>query len=121
MEKKRGTNCKAGLRRAVGFYMFLLPLVRLTVHSYFNHQGRNFRGVFPRKAQLLQSSSKGPLPFSRLKMAEAQKGPYELIPYQRAFSSVSVFNWHGSSSPKRSSKFQERRDDISPDHNEYNL
>lgn len=89
--------------------------------SYFNHQGRNFRGVFPRKAQLLQSSSKGPLPFSRLKMAEAQKGPYELIPYQRAFSSVSVFNWHGSSSPKRSSKFQERRDDISPDHNEYNL
>lgn len=30
--EKRGTNCKAGLRRAVGFYMFLLPLVRLTVH-----------------------------------------------------------------------------------------
>lgn len=32
MKKARGPNCKAGLRRAVGFYMSLLPLARLTVH-----------------------------------------------------------------------------------------
>lgn len=112
-EKEKGAKLQSWAEKSIGFHTFLLPLARFTVHCFILTPGK-FQRCLPliqqrsgaRRALLPGSSSKGPSAphFSRLKMADTQKDPCEIIPYQRTLSSVSVFNWHGSSSPKRSSK-----------------
>lgn len=129
MEKEGVPNYKAGLRRAVGFYMFLFPLAGLTAHCLILiTRAEISEASTPNPAEIRSQEStparvllQGSPPLFRLKMAEAQKDPHELIPYQRLSVQIHFLIGIVHHHLRGPARFQERRDDVSPNHNEYNL